>query len=363
MKNQIYRGSSVQFTLLLLLMASVSVKCRQWQSIVDHDIVFKSNIDSSRYELKIESDPFFYPGDKSPTDIPTEAPKADAIKVWTTVGPTAPPSMVPIDGTSIEPTDFTIEQNDGCRNGLKHYEVHMMDTWGDGWDQTVITITGISDQNTSVVDLPTDSITTTHTNTQGDMIVSISKTIEFDSTSSSIDNPNPGNEIDPLGQIFQGSLQQGYHDFANVCLLPNRCYQFIATGGEFSEEVSWELRPGNNDPESPSVLLEPILTGSAPTACTFSLPDENGEHLCPNTCSDEILANSMTSSPEIIENLQPNEDEMAAEPLSEAVGGTQTAPMTGTLNSLLSRTAGTGNSAATAWNKFKLVDTDENTSN
>eukprot|EP00534_Pseudo-nitzschia_fraudulenta_P003195 CAMPEP_0201135256 /NCGR_PEP_ID=MMETSP0850-20130426/54039_1 /ASSEMBLY_ACC=CAM_ASM_000622 /TAXON_ID=183588 /ORGANISM="Pseudo-nitzschia fraudulenta, Strain WWA7" /LENGTH=67 /DNA_ID=CAMNT_0047406399 /DNA_START=15 /DNA_END=215 /DNA_ORIENTATION=+ len=59
--------------MLVLLMASVSVNCRQWQSIVDHDIIRKSDIDSSRYELIIEADPFFFAGEQGATDIPTIA--------------------------------------------------------------------------------------------------------------------------------------------------------------------------------------------------------------------------------------------------------------------------------------------------
>lgn len=352
MKSQIYRGASVQFSLLVLLMATVSVKCRQWQAIIDHDILRKSNIDSSRYELKIETDPFFYPGEKSPTDIPTEAPKADVTKVWTTMSPATSPSVGFIDDISPTPIELAIEQNGACKSGLKLYEVHMMDTWGDGWDQTMITIAGIK-----------DSMTTTHTNTQGDNIVSISKTIEFDSVSS---------DIHPLGQIFQGTLQDGYHDFADVCLLPNLCYQLIATGGEFLEEVSWELRPGNNDPDSSSVLMEPILTGGAPTRCTFSLPDESGQYLCPITCTDDSPASSisdpfeaiedlqpykdevdteaLTYPPKVTENLQPNEVEVAAESLTEALGR-------------VSRPDGTGQSASTLWGSLKLSDTDEHTSN
>jgi hypothetical protein len=322
MKNQIV---GIQFTLLLLLLTSVRVKSRQWQSIVDHDIIRKSNIDSSRYELKIEVDPFFYPGE-------------EVNKVWTPVSSTASPSMVP----AAKPTEISIEQNGICGNGNKHYEVHMMDTWGDGWDQTIITITGMSDQDPSA----TNAMESSFTNNKGDTIFSISKTIELDSTESS--------EMDPLGQIFEGTLQEGYHNFADVCLLPNRCYQLIATGGEFLEEVSWDLRPGNNDPESPSGLMEPILTGGAPTECSFSLPDENGDHFCPNTCTVEIQMTNppieTTDPPKVVETLQTTNEEV-----TQAVGRTQTVPID------LSSSARTGNSASTMWNNMKLAD--EDTSN
>jgi len=372
MKSKIYRTVSVHFTLLILFVVNSGVECRQWQSIVDHDTVRKSNIDSSRYELKIEADAFFYPGDKSPTDIPTEAPQADANKVWTTLSPTTSPSSLPSDGPSMEPTEWDIERNGGCRNGLKLYEVHMMDSWGDGWDQTMITITGISDQNPLAGDLPTNSMTTTNTNTQGDMVVSISKTIEFDSIDSTVAHPNPENEIDPLGTIFQGGLTRGSHDFADVCLLPKRCYQLVATGGDFLDEVSWELRPRNKDPSSPP--MEPLLAGGAPAGCTFSLPDEYGHHFCPNTCSDTLPTDAVVDLPEVMDNLQPNEDGMAAETLSEAVGRTHIIVSTGTLDGktqetttvterMRSRTGGNGNTASTILNNFKLVDGDEHSSN
>mmetsp|Transcript_27665 Transcript_27665/g.60925 ORF Transcript_27665/g.60925 Transcript_27665/m.60925 type:complete len:380 (-) Transcript_27665:2049-3188(-) len=329
MKNQIHGTSRVHFALLLLFFGSSRVQCRQWQSIVNHDIIRKSNIDSRRYELEIEFDPFFYPGDKSPTEIPTETPQAptpQASKVWTTVSPTMSPSVVPTDGPSMQPTEFDIERNGGCRNGLKLYEVHMMDKWGDGWEGTSITITGISDLDSLAADLPTNSMTTTNTNAVGDTVVSITKTIEFDTYNSNPANFDSSKQIDPLGKIFEGTLTEGYHDFSDVCLVPNRCYRLVATGGEFLEEVSWELRPGSLDPDSPLLSMEPILSGIAPTGCTFSLPDEYGHHFCENTCSESILADATTKSPDVMDNLQPIQTSVASEALTEAVGRTSIVP-------------------------------------
>jgi len=335
MKNQIL---GIQFTLLLLLLTSVRVKSRQWQSIVDHEIIRKSNIDSSRYELKIEVDPFFYPGEESVTDIPTEPQTAEAIKAWTPVASIASPSMVP----AAKPTETIIEQNGVCGNGKKHYEVHMMDTWGDGWDQTMITITGMSDQDPSATNVMQSSFN----NNNGDKVFAFSKTIELDSTESS--------EKNPLGQIFEATLQEGYHDFADICLVPNRCYQLIATGGEFLEEVSWDLRPGNNDPESSSGLMEPILSGGAPTECSFSLPDENGDHFCPNTCTVKIQITNPSietiDPPKVVETVQTTDEEV-----TQAVGRTQTVPID------LSSSARTGNSASSMWTTMRADDevTDE----
>ena len=330
MKNQMY-------PLLIVLMSSASVKGRQWQSIVDHDIVRKSNFDSSRHELKIEVDPFINAENSKPSVIPTtELPKAQANKFSNTMSvPAATPST-----------------NGSCENGQSHYEIHMMDTWGDGWDQTVITITGMSNQA-----LPSDAMTT-HTNQQGDMVTAISNTIDLHSS----------NEKDP---IFQGTLQEGYQDSAHLCLVPNRCYQLVATGGEFSAEVSWEIRQGSNS-------QEPILTGSAPTECTFSIPNEEGEQFCPNTCNDENLANlvvdtskisetsnalneatetptywsswsSTTAAPEPEEEESSTqfEDEIAPESISQAVG--RTAPIAPVVVTP---------SATNLWSKFSDSDPD-----
>jgi hypothetical protein len=279
MKNQIYRGAGAQLTLLVLLMAGVRVNCRQWQTIVDHDIVRKSNTDTDRYSLKLEADPFFFPGDGGAANVPSEAPKADS---WTTFGPTSATSWsgtywTSTSSSSVEDSggsggeeESSAEESFACESGLKHYEVHMMDSWGDGWPETAITITGISDQNPSTAANPT---TTTNTNTQGDTTLSISETINFDSISSA-------GETNPLGQIFQGSLQEGNHDSADICLLPNRCYQLVASGGEFSDEVSWEVRSADS--------MVPILSGGASAECTFSLPDENGVHFCQNKCNEQV---------------------------------------------------------------------------
>jgi len=363
-------NTSVLFTFFIFFVISRSVECREWQYIVDHDIIRKSNIESSRYELKIEADPYFFPEDKSPTDIPTESPRADTTQVRTTVSPTASISLMPSDAPSLLPTEWDIEQKGACRNGLSLYQVHMYDAWGDGWEKTILTISGISDQDPLAADLPTNSMTTTNTNTQGDIAVSITKTIELDSSDSTAAHPNPLNEIDPLGTIFEGALRRGSHDYADVCLLPKRCYQVIVTGGEFLDEVSWDIRASNNDPASSPV--EPILVGGAPSGCTVSLPDEYGHHFCPNSCSDTIPTNIMIN-PEVMDNLFPNEDGVADESLSEAIGRTRMVP-SGSLDgktqastlvteSMRSRVDGVSNIASSILNNFKFVQSDEHSNN
>ena len=82
----------------------------------------------------------------------------------------------------------------------------------------------------------------------------------------------------------------------------------------------------------------------------------------------------MVDLPEVMDNLKPNEDGMAAESLTEAVGRTHIVVSSGTLDgktqsttfvteSMRSRTGGVGYTASTILNNFKLVDADEHSSN
>jgi hypothetical protein len=289
------------------------VQARQWQSIIEHNIYKKSNIEKNRYSLKIEEDPFFFPEDiPADGDVPTMSPKGDK---WVTLSPTNAPSSVPSDSPSLAPTEWDISLNGGCRFGHELFEVHMYDSWGDGWDSTLLVLSGIEDQDPSMV-LPSQSMTRTITDQTGDVTVLITRTVDLDDQS--LFNPDEKVEIDPLGVMFQGTLRKGSHDFANVCLLPRRCYQVTVAGGEFLNEVSWDIRPGNLDSTEPT---EPILSGGAPSGCTFSLPDEYGHHFCANTCSNTLPPNAITSPPKIIGNLQVN-TASGSKAISEATGET-----------------------------------------
>jgi len=353
MKSQIFRRPLVQLSLLVCLMDSVRASSRQWQEIVDHSIASKSNLDSSRYELKIEADPFLKPAEKNPSKIPTESQQEQQETGWNLINSLKPqndsvrPSANTATGSfgikntgasfAVKESEEIPPQSSGCENGVK-YELHMKDTWGDGWDKTMITITGI--------DRPTSSMETVQTDSEGDSYVSISKTITLDSPAST----------NTVGQIFQGSLQQGFHDFKEVCLLYNQCYQLTTTGGEFSDEVSWELRPKSNDP---GTEMAAMLIGGASTGCIFSPPDETGLHFCPNTCSDEIHANA--APPTIVENVQPEEtgDIVEAEARFTGTTGAATVPNATVVQSMpvgfasASASLGSSKSASAIWNKFR----------
>jgi hypothetical protein len=354
-------ASLLVFAISFILQSSSSssfVEARQWQSAIEHNIYRKYNIEKSRYSLKIEDDPFFFPEDVDSDDVPTIAPQGGK---WVTLPPTVAPSDVPSDMPSFAPSEWNIERNGGCRYGHELFEVHMYDSWGDGWDSTLLVISGIEDQDPNMV-LPSKSMTRTVVDQSGDTFVSIVRTINLD-TQQSVFNFDGKVDIDPLGVFFQGTLTKGSHDYANICLLPRRCYQVTVAGGEFLNEVSWDIRPGNLTSDEPT---EPILGGGAPSGCTFSLPDEYGHHFCANTCSNTLPPNAVTNPPKIIGNLQQNTasgsaaiSEAHGEQVSTAFGTKRTGGDVDTGNGLKYR--GYGSSAVLS--NFEPVKDDENTNN
>lgn len=293
-----HRHLALAFLAIVSLLPSLC-QARVWQTVIDHNIVRRSTVESLRYSIPIEADPFFFPQDGLDEDDDDE-PVPRPSEAWVTLAPTVAPSSVPSDAPSLTPTAWDIDLNGGCRQGLELYDVHMYDSWGDGWDpNTYVKISGVIDQDPNL-ELPTTSMQRTITNNHGGKTVSIFRTINLDNEKS-IFNPSQKNEVDPLGLIFMGSLRRGSHEVAQVCLLPKRCYQITVGGGDFLNEVSWDLRKvdlqaryrnnnGNNnstntdDSDSSNQLLPPVLGGGAPAVCTMSLPDEYGHHFCANLC-------------------------------------------------------------------------------
>ena len=309
----------VQLSLLLgLAMAPVQVQSkRQWQEIIDHEIASKSNVDASRFELKIEADPFATTNaaEKTASKIPTEPATTEHINTQagnslssfkpthSSVGtPNTKPSFSVVTGSASQ--EASKESNSQPSNGWNslnsykpntqssastpvslpsfpmaasgtecaEYELHMMDAWGDGWGTTSLTITGIES---------TESTVTTHTNSQGDEAVTISKTVQM----------NASDKESSLGQVFQGSLESGFKESKEICFVPGQCYKLVTSGPNdfFSEEISWELRLAGTE--------NAVLSGGASIECTFAVPDENGHHLfCPTTCSNSISESPVTNS-------------------------------------------------------------------
>jgi hypothetical protein len=189
----------------------------------------------------------------------------------------------------------------------------MYDSWGDGWDNTMLVISGIEDQDPNVV-LPSSYMTRTITNRNGGMTTAITRTVDLDSQNAL--NPDETKEVDPLGVIFEGGLREGSHSVAQICLLPRRCYQVTVSGGEFLNEVSWDIRPANLETDE---MTEPVLGGGAPSGCTFSLPDDYGHHFCANSCSNTLPPSAKTQPPKLVGNLQQNYA-VGSNAISEATG-------------------------------------------
>lgn len=301
-----YRSTS------LLALVFVSAEGRNYLSVIDHGVYQRSILDTDRYryQLKIEMDPFFYPGEQMDTESPQEPTLAPVSKVWVTASPTESPSFVPSDFPSLAPTGPTsapttrennVDGNGGCIEGTMLYQVNMYDSWGDGWAGTMLKIAAIEDQNPSVI--PSDTVTKSVTTQENGMTVTLSQTVELESPH--IFDEQVYTPVEPLGTVFEGGLRQGSHSAADVCLMPRRCYQVVVSGGEFLEEDSWDIRPvhlGSAEQNSSS----PILEGEAPSDCTFSIPDENGISFCPSTCS-KTVSPELTKVPQIVDNLEINE--------------------------------------------------------
>jgi hypothetical protein len=305
MKVHAYRSASI-----LALTASFA-EGRNYLSVIDHDIYQRSNIDTDRYQLKIEMDPFFYPGAEKESEAPLEPTQAPYSQVWITPSPTENPSSIPSDFPSLAPTAPTpapskreenTDGNGGCLAGTTLYQVNMYDAWGDGWDGTMLQITGIEDQNPT--DISGNTVTTSVTTETDGMTVTISKRVELNSGQILNKQEFKATPVEPLGTVFQGGLLQGSHSAADVCLMPRRCYQVLVSGGDFLDEVSWDIRAvqlGSAEQDS-----APLLDGDAPADCTLSVPDENGTTFCPATCSTTMNP-EITEVPRVVDTLQVNE--------------------------------------------------------
>jgi hypothetical protein len=320
-------------TLLVLAFTATSAQARTWQSLIDREILVSSIQDSARQQLRIEQDPFLT---FEEVMQPTPAPQAE----WITMAPTHSPSNVPSDMPSLYPTSPTpapsereanVDGNGGCNEGTMLYQVNMYDSWGDGWDNTMLSITGLEDGEP----LPNhgNMITRTQTTDTGDAIVTYSETVALDGTNL-FDETN-ASAIDPLGLVFQGGLRRGFHATADVCLMPRRCYEILVQGGDMLSEVSWDIRPIvlGADNTVPSAT-ESLVDGGAPSYCQFSLPGENFDGFCPTTCSS-TLNPEHTETPRLYESLHvsttPPEEEGTSVPTdADTSEGTADGTSTGT---------------------------------
>lgn len=293
---------------LPFFLSLLHVDARSWQDVVDRSIYLQPQLDSDRFQLKIELDPFFKPQEATVVS-PTPEPVANTW-VAASAAPTEVPTAMPSNLPSLSPTAITaaptlrsenVDGNGGCREGTLLYRVNMYDAWGDGWDSsTKITITGIEDQDTTVVS--GNTITRTHTTQNGDTTVSITSTIEMTSDHPFGTSPAGGdyNYVNALGKIFEGALHKGSHGSSYVCLVPRRCYEAVVYGDDYLDEVSWDIEPVILGSQNQTDI--PIIEGKAPADCSFSIPDENGEFFCDAVCSNTLHPKN-TQSPAVVDHL------------------------------------------------------------
>lgn len=302
--------------LVALGLACPTVVGRTWRDVIDRNIYTQISLDAERYQLKIELDPFFRINesfDASPTSPPETGEWVDA----GTSSPTDSPSAIPSDMPSMSPTaptaapstrDQNIDGNGGCMEGTVLYRVNMYDSWGDGWDvNTAVAIIGVKDEES--VEVNGNTITRMHTSKAGDTTVSISRTVELSSNrpfGTAARTAEGKKVLNPLGTIFEGTLDEGSSGSAFVCLLPKRCYEVVIYGGQYLDEVSWDIEPVVLG--SPDEVAIPIVQGGAPSDCSFSIPDENGEVFCPATCSSTVDQKYIEAGENVLKNMLPMED-------------------------------------------------------
>jgi len=113
-----------------------------------------------------------------------------------------------------------------CEKEFSPFLLDMYDSWGDGWDSTVIKIT-----------------------------------------------TEDGEEI------YNGGLESGDHGSEIFCINKG-CYHVTSGGGVWGNEVAWEIHTGR------SKSGPPIAFGGAPMDCSFSV----GSDACDNTCNGRTVS-------------------------------------------------------------------------
>jgi len=114
-----------------------------------------------------------------------------------------------------------------CENG-RPFTLKMYDSWGDGWDNTEITISAVTSPQTTI-------------------------------------------------EVFKGKLENGDHGEEKICL-DHGCFEVSTGGGIWGNEVLWEIHSFKGG----SI---PLAYGGAPKSCTFSV----GQDSCENTCTGRDL--------------------------------------------------------------------------
>lgn len=248
---------------------------RTWLDVVDPSIYASSSLDRYRIEYFTETDPF---------GVPAAAPSRE---------PTAAIIEAPQEGLTPSPSLAPTSRYDnlvGCSVGEYLYELKMHDSWGDGWDSTVIKITQMA-----MEEEPEELASGFTVETSDD-----NSTVTISHVTDVYQNTTE-DKFEPEVNIFNGGLASGREGYSFLCLEPFKCYDVEIEGGLWESEVKWDIRAvpiGYTEDELVDIVGMPVAKGSAPAKCRFSIPDEvTGEYECPFSCdADDSAAPSIAPS-------------------------------------------------------------------
>lgn len=260
-------------TMLLVLgnLTVATAAARGWRDVVDPGMYQWIDFDLHKRIVTSEKNYFTKPNKGSPTSAPTSNVQTSHSNV---LAPTASPTLAPTAIWGL------VEKNGNCPMDEVLHEIRMTDSWGDGWDETTLTITRmVKDED------QTDKVTQTRNrfSTTVQEIVTVREPVMYDRS-----YPD---------QVFSGSLEDGIEGFAYVCLRRDQCYEVATEGGLWPQEVAWGIRQvelGVPRTKADKNLI--VAKGEAPETCQLSVPDaETGERFCPVTCG--ARTNIPTASP------------------------------------------------------------------
>jgi hypothetical protein len=223
----------------------------------------------------------------SPVPLPTSAPSnIPSLRPTTTASPTITPAPV-APTISPQPTAYVsyppgqeptaaptpIYRNSDidslCKQSEKVFEIHMQDTFGDGWEGRNLTIT--------VAESP--HVLSKVTETQ----IGNSTVIKYKTTTLN------GTDVYYYAGhvVWTGTLYGGDIGFSYSCIRPGVCYEAYMPGGAWAEEILWEIKqPTFNVTPADNYAGIVIAKGGAPSRCLFSIPDPvTGLTYCPTTCN------------------------------------------------------------------------------
>lgn len=262
---------------------------RSWVTVVDSAIFLASAIDYGRLEKALERDPFDFtdghPATEAPSSTPTKTVQEGA------ESPTILPSqLTESQSPSLSPTPryMNIVGNGGCQVGKSLYEIRLTDEWGDGWDETVMQITGTKAINSTNT---VEQYSTTTSN--GTSTVSMYSSIQVKQANATTTN-----------QIFKGRLTSGSEEYHYICLQHYVCYTVDIGGGTWESEIKWDIQKVDvGVPREDRDNTLALAKGMAPESCQFSIADSSGARPCPVTCGMRQTEAPTTTYPSLAPSL------------------------------------------------------------